>query len=113
MAIRADLMSRGGGDCLRALNPNQIGCWIILFPLPFPSTSPTLQLAVMPLIGQERVVFWREQAASYYNPVRVGEGGAGCLVLQTGDMPPSSLLSSSLPRPFVPLYSGPMASSSP
>jgi hypothetical protein len=31
-----------------------------------------VQLAVMPLIGLERVVFYRERAASYYNPWAYG-----------------------------------------
>lgn len=38
---------------------------------PCPHTSPC-QMAVMPLVGMERVVFYRERAASYYSPWAYG-----------------------------------------
>ena len=36
-------------------------------PLRRTTLPPPLQMAVMPLVGMERVVFYRERAASYYN----------------------------------------------
>ena len=47
---------------------------LLIYPLDLTTLLPLLcyQLSIMPLIGQERVVYYREQAALYYNPWAFG-----------------------------------------